>query len=237
MTDARSKEVLEDPRTRQEVFGFGKPVHPIRPPLALRLTPRSPAASRAQTDTTLTGLLASNRPDSTQRCETPRTDSDHEPQPSAAPKSKRGKKFRRKRYTPSIPASAYEKLMRLTSDFAAGLKTDPDLAPALKTNPKGLRSDIEHLIRAQFQLKRGPHTDPLIDEACRLVRDKGKSVPQALRSQIGNWKQLDPYTRLLASKGLHQALDRRGVPRTRPSKTGRSTRKSGNQKSPIIQAE
>lgn len=232
MRNAGSKELPPGTGAFPQPDGFGRPGGPIRPPLPTK------------TDTTLTGQpvqqqegQATSPPPLALRRETPRTDFDHEPQASAAPKSKRGKKFRRKRYAPSIPPPAYEKLMRLTSGFAAGLKTDPELAPALKTNPKGFRSDVEHLIRAEFRLKRGPHTDPLIDEACRLVQEEGKSVPQVLRSQIRNWGQLPTYTRLLASKGLHQALDRRGVPRTRPRKTGRSTRKSGNQKSPIIQAE
>jgi len=60
----------------------------------------------------------------------------------------------------------------------------------------------------QLPLKLGRHGDPLIDRACELVR-RGKSVTTVLREQVKVWKQLDPYTRYLAAKGLRQAISRR----------------------------
>ena len=78
----------------------------------------------------------------------------------------------------------------------------------LPINPAGFRSSVLRAVRAQFPLKLGRPTDPRLDAACRLVLE-GKTVPEVLRAQIPGWETLDRYTRILASKGLHQAVARR----------------------------
>ena len=114
-----------------------------------------------------------------------------------------------KRPRPHIPATAGRKLTGLVAEFAAGLKADPDLAPALKQNPLAFRSDLERLVRSQFRLKRGRRRDPRLDAACRMVKEQGRTVSEVLRLQIKDFEKLDTYTRYLAAKGLRQAVARR----------------------------
>ncbi len=109
----------------------------------------------------------------------------------------------------------YRKLVRLAANFTASLRREPEFSRAMSADLRGFRGDLLRAIRAQLQLRRGRRRDPLLDEACDLVKH-GKSIPDVLRSQIPRWSTLDPYTRYLAAKGLRQAAARREKRPKRP---------------------
>jgi hypothetical protein len=99
-------------------------------------------------------------------------------------------------------------LVKLCMGFADTVKNNPAFARAIKGNLQVFRSTLLRSVKAQFPLKRGRPTDPLMDAACRMVQ-QGLTVPEVLKSQIPDWDKQDPYFRLLACKGLHQAVARR----------------------------
>jgi hypothetical protein len=107
-----------------------------------------------------------------------------------------------------LPARLYKKLVRRVSAFADSLRNDLAFSIVISASLRGFRADLLRATKGQFPLRRGRPTDPLIDAACDRVRE-GNSVPEVLRSQIPNWRKLDPYTRYLAAKGLRQAVARR----------------------------
>ncbi len=109
----------------------------------------------------------------------------------------------------TLPPEKYRKLLRRCNAFGGTLRRDKDFAQAIRADLAGFRGDLERAMRAQFPMRRGRPTDPLLDAACRMVKE-GKSVSEVLSSQIKDWDTLDPYTRYLAAKGLRQAVARRG---------------------------
>jgi hypothetical protein len=124
---------------------------------------------------------------------------------------------------------SYRKLVRLTADFIASLRREPEFGRAVNADLRGFRGDLLRAIRAQLQLRRGRRPDPLLDAACDLVK-QGKSIPDVLRSQIPTWPTLDPYTRYLAAKGLRQAAARREKHSKRPeNRRGKATTKDPSQ--------
>ena len=112
--------------------------------------------------------------------------------------------------TPALLLSrkAGRKLARMAGAFANSLRHEPEFACAIAADPARFREELLRVIRAQFRLRRGRPTDPLLDRACELVKRK-KSFPEVLRLQIPDFDSLDPYTRYLAAKGLRQAVARR----------------------------
>ena len=199
MSDAPRKELADPPTDPPDGFpeavGIGKPGHhhavlpagPVRPPLhdpadevaAVRSAPGRPPS-----------VSPGARVDST-------------------PESRATRRHRQRPPKPLICTPARHKLAVLVTDFAAGLKADPDLAAALEENPRAFRSDLERLVRSQFRLKRGRRRDPRLDAACRMVKEQGRTVPEVLRLQVKDFEKLDAYTRYLATKGLRQAVARR----------------------------
>lgn len=217
---------------------FGNPGGPIRPPLGqadpaacrdVGAARADPGQSRAKREPGGLGLEGSRQQ---------KAQLEGSPDSSRAPCAR---KWRRKKRERHLPREIYKKLSAHVASFTSKLRGDPELQPAIKGDLRGFRADLQALIRGQFALRRGPHTDPLIDEACRLVIEKGRTVPEALRCQIKNWKQLDPYTRSLASRGLHQAVNRRLRASQGPRKTRKaeqqSSDKTGGKKSALTRAE
>lgn len=115
-----------------------------------------------------------------------------------------------KRSTPKcfLPCKSYRKLLRSAATFADSLRKEPEFAGAINADRRKFRSDVQRAIRAQFPLRRGRPTDPLLDRACGLLR-QGKSVAEVLRSQIPGFETFDTYSRYLMEKGLRQAAKRR----------------------------
>ena len=122
-----------------------------------------------------------------------------------------------KRPTPKsfLPRKSYRKLLHCAAAFADSLRREPEFAEALNLDLRRFRADVQRAIRAQFPLRRGRPTDPLLDRACGLLR-QGKSVPEVLRSQIVGFETADPYSRYLMEKGLRQAARRRTKLSKRP---------------------
>lgn len=114
----------------------------------------------------------------------------------------------RKTGTRSLPSPACTKLRKLVRQLEVSIDKEADLSRANAQDRKGFRATLIGIIIETFPLKRGRPPDPLIDEACKLLRE-GKSVPGILREQIKDWATLDKYTRYLAAKGLRQAAARR----------------------------
>ena len=103
-------------------------------------------------------------------------------------------------------------------NFADRLRRD--FAPEITHDPRDFKKRVLRLIRCQLPPRRGRPASPQIEVALSMLR-QGKSVRDALRSQISGFDQLDTYGRYLAEKGLRQALARRGwrVGRIKPSTT------------------
>lgn len=124
---------------------------------------------------------------------------------------------RRRRRPPraQLPPEIQRQLAHAVVGFTGTLKRNPVFKEAIQADCGAFRAALLVLMRRQFPLKRGPRPDPLLDAACRMAA-QGKSVPDVLREQIRDWEKLDPYTRLLASKGLHAAYRRRYPRKSRP---------------------
>lgn len=114
------------------------------------------------------------------------------------------RKHRRNKSKSHLSHQRHQALATCVAKFAYALRHNQVLKAAIQPDPRGLRADLLGLVRAQFPVRRGRHSDPRIDAACEMVR-KGKTVQQSLKAQIPSWRNMDPYTRMLAAKGLHHA--------------------------------
>lgn len=124
---------------------------------------------------------------------------------------------RRKRTAPNLPSKLHEKLATATIVFTEALRADPDFSQIIETDPHGFKGDLLRLVSAQFPLRRGRPTDPLLDDAYNKV-EGGMTYTDVLRGQIPNYDALDPYQQYLLAKGLRMAVSRR---RTKPRKASR----------------
>ena len=91
--------------------------------------------------------------------------------------------------------------------FAAALKRD--FAEDVTRDPKGFKKQVVKLIRRELPPKPGRPNDPRYDKAARMA-DQGKNSGEILRSLDAGFDSLDPWTRMLAARGLRAALRRRG---------------------------
>jgi hypothetical protein len=126
----------------------------------------------------------------------------------AVPQSADQQKSGRKKHKRHLPRQAYQVLANLAATFANTLRNHPSLQALIRSNARNFCSDLLGIIRAQFPLRRGRPSDPLLDEAYRMV-EQGRSVPQVARIQFPDWK------------GLGQAVRRR---RPRPYKHDRESK-------------
>jgi hypothetical protein len=108
----------------------------------------------------------------------------------------------------NLPADAHNRLMQHLERFAERVQKDRVLAPYLRSDLRGLRSDLIVAAKNHFRLKTGRRGDPRLDRAYEL-QHLGKSIKEILREQFKDYDQLDPYKQYLLAKGLRQAIRRR----------------------------
>lgn len=126
----------------------------------------------------------------------------------------------RKPKTPLIAPVAAAKLSTLHRRLIRSVTRDRLLSEQIKFNLSNFRQELVNLTIAAFPLKTGRRADPRVDDACEKVR-QGKTVTQVLKEQIPNWDDLDPYSQMLARKGLNEAVNRRKRRNSKKSKNPR----------------
>lgn len=101
------------------------------------------------------------------------------------------------------------RLEALARDFAHRLRRE--FAQEIASSPREFKKRVVGLIRRELPPGPGRPGDPRYDQAARMA-DQGKTVAAILRCQDPQFDALDPWTRMLASRGLRAALRRRGRP-------------------------
>jgi hypothetical protein len=124
--------------------------------------------------------------------------------PSAAGNKTRGG-FVPKLFPTSAPRSGT--LEHATQTFAEALRRD--FAGDINRDPRFFKKQVLRLIRRWLPPRPGRPTNPKTEAAFALLQE-GKTVRQILRLQIRDFDKLDTWSRMLAEKGLRQALARRG---------------------------
>ena len=99
---------------------------------------------------------------------------------------------------------ALEQMLR---KFSAKMKRQ--FAKEIARDPAKFKKQAVRLLRRTLPPGRGRPNNPRYDEAARMA-DQGKAVGDILRSLDPSFDSLDPWTRMLAARGLRAALRRRG---------------------------
>jgi hypothetical protein len=103
------------------------------------------------------------------------------------------------------PHGSSQDLDRVTQAFADRLRQD--FAHDINRDPRDFKKQVLRLIRRRLPPQRGRPVNPKTQAALALL-DQGKTVREILRLQIATFDQLDTYGRMLAEKGLRQAMSR-----------------------------
>jgi hypothetical protein len=94
----------------------------------------------------------------------------------------------------------------VTQAFADRLKRE--FTQDISGDPRGFKKQVLRLIRCWLPPRRGRPVNPKTEAALALLA-QGKTVREILRLQIRDFDQLDRWGRMLAEKGLRQAIARR----------------------------
>jgi hypothetical protein len=109
--------------------------------------------------------------------------------------------------TEQSPANWQEILAIETRKFADRLKKV--FSAEISQNAVNFKKSVVRLIRP-LPPRPGRRNDPRIDAAILLLK-QGKTLRDVLRIQIPGFEQMDPYTQILADRGLRKSLAARGI--------------------------